>query len=239
MKALFTILLTVLVLVAGLGQAVPASAATTSFKFLHASPDSAAYDFYLDNAKLITLNFTQFSTDFSTNAGDHQFRIFPAGNTTTPVVAFVVNLQANQKYTAVIAGRQAGLRPVVLAEPPIPAPRYFRFRVVNLDPDNGQPVELINIRNKIIIPSVGFTENKWATLPSGAGVYYLRVRVVGQTNPFVTLPPTVFGSRKRYTAWVFNTNPPSGTAAIQRALPEMNMPNVRDFQPGVFVLTQD
>ena len=239
MKALRTFLLTVLMLAASLRQAAPASAATTSFKFLHASPDSAAYDFYLDDSKLSTLNFTQFSTDFSTNAGDHQFRIFQAGTIINPVVAFVVNLLAYQKYTVVIAGRQAGLRPVVLAEPPIPAPRYFRIRVVDLDPDNAQPVELINIRGRIIIPSVGFTENKWATLPSGAGAYYLRVRVVGQPNPFVTLPPTVFGSRKRYTIWVFNTNPSPGTAAIQRALPEMNMPNVRDFQPGVFTLTQD
>jgi hypothetical protein len=39
---------------------------------------------------------------------------------------------------------------------------------------------------------------------------------------------------------VFNTNPPpAGAPSAQRALPEMNMPNVREFQPNVYAVTQD
>jgi Domain of unknown function (DUF4397) len=240
MKTLRSILLIVLMLGTFVSRAKPASAATASFKLLHAAPDAGAYDIYLDTAKVATLSFTQFSTDVAVEVGTRQIRVFPAGNTTTPVVLFSVPFGANHKYMVVIAGRQAnGLRPLVLTEPPIPARRYFRFRVVNLDPDNLQPIELINISNRVIIPSVAFTENKWATLPSGAGEYHLRIRVIGQPNPFVTLAPTIFESRKRYTVWVFNTNPPAGAQAAQRALPEMNMPNVREFQPNVFALTQD
>ncbi len=240
MKTLRSILLIVLMLATFIGQARPASAATASFRLLHATLDAGAYDIYLDTAKVATLSFTQFSGDIAVEAGNRQIRVFPAGNPNTPVLAISVLFGANHKYMVVIAGRQAnGLRPLVLTEPPVPAPRYFRFRVVNLDPDNSQPVELINIRNRVIIPSVAFTENKWATLPSGAGEYHFRIRVIGQPNPFVTLAPTIFQSRKRYTVWVFNTNPPAGAQAAQRALPEMNMPNVREFQPNVYAVTQD
>jgi hypothetical protein len=224
-----------------LWQAKPASAATASFRLLHAAPDAGAYDFYLDMAKVATLSYTQFSANVAVEAGTRQIRVFPAGNTTTPVLVFNVPFSAHYKYMVVVANRQAnGLRPVVLTEPPIPAYRYFRIRIVHLFPDNPQPIELININNRLIIQNVGFLENKWATLPSGAGEYHLRIRVVGQPSPFVTLTPTIFESRKRYTVWVFNTNPPpAGAPAAQRALPEMNMPNVREFQPNVYAVTQD
>ena len=239
-KTLHTILLAVLMLTASLWQATPASAATTSFKFLHAAPDGAAYDFYLDDAKMTTLAFTQFSSDVSASVATHQIRVFPAGTTATPVLAFTVPFGAYHKYTVVVAGRQAtGLRPVVLTEVPTPVRRYFRIRVVNLDPDQPQPIELINISNRLIIPNVAFTANKYATLPSGAGSYHFLVRVVGNPTPFVDLPPATFESRKSYTLWVYKTSLAANAAAVQRALPEMNLPNVKQFQPNVFTLTQD
>lgn len=238
-KTLRSILLAALLMAASLWHAKPAAAIAINIKLLHATLDGGAYDFFVDQAKVATLSFTQFSVDLAVESGTRQIRVFPTGSNTL-LYAFSVEFKAYNKYVVVVAGRQAtGLRPVVLTEPPIPAPRYFRFRVVNLDPDNPQPIELINISNRVIIPSVAFTENKWATLPSGAGYYHFRIRVIGAPNPFVSLAPTLFQSRKRYTVWVFNTNPPPGAPSAQRALPEMNMPNVREFQPNVYTLTQD
>jgi|GEM_PF-2589884 len=194
-------------LVAGfISQPTPALATNgVVLKVFHASPGSGSYDIYLDAlpASVATLAIGQFTPAYEVNPGTHQIRVYPAGNTSTPTLVLTTNLARGKNYVVVLAGSGGSVQPLVLVEPPTAPHGYFRYRLVNLAP-GSPPIELINSSNRVVIPRVSFTTNKYATLRSGLR-YNFSVRLEGQPTPFQILPEFIGRSRKSYTVWVLST----------------------------------
>ncbi len=166
--------------------------ATSAIRVLHLSPDAPAVDVFVDDgmeAPVTGLAFLRGTPHVTLPAGEHRFRVAPAGaGASAAVIDVSPTMEADVKYTAVAIGRVAAIQPLLLVDDASGlAADKIRVQVAHAASAVGQ-VDIWNLTGgtpSLLLENVDFGAS--ATLPDlPAGAYRVGFDVNNDAVPDVT-----------------------------------------------------
>ena len=210
-------------MLAGLGLgARPALAGTDvcRFEVLHAAPDLALVDVYINATLLVSgLSYTQFSKRYVVKVGGYSIRVVAQGGSAAGpfLLDFPVSFDANQRYLIAVTGRAQQIEGVSFLEPAAPPAGQALLRFIHLDPGQGG-IDVVNpdLGAALVIGNTAYKEAK--TQGFAQGSYPLQLRQTGTANVLATLASTNFPEQKVSTLIRFFA--PAAQAARARVVGE-------------------
>lgn len=187
------------------------AAPVSYLRILHAVPDAPKVDVYL-NDKLIANNlaFKQFTEYLSIVPGYYNVKIYPAGNTSNPVINTSFSASGNNIYTAAAIGLLKNIYLKVIEDTPMAvAPNKTMVRFVHLSPD--APMVNVVLPNK----NIGFENVSFGEVTNykemSPGISTIQISAA-QTGDVVLMSPNArFGGNKFYSIYAVGLaggNPP-------------------------------
>lgn len=187
------------------------AAPVSYLRILHAVPDAPKVDVYL-NDKLIANNlaFKQFTEYLSIVPGYYNVKIYPAGNTSNPVINTSFSASGNNIYTAAAIGFLKNIYLKVIEDTPMAvAPNKTMVRFVHLSPD--APMVNVVLPNK----NIGFENVSFGEVTNykemSPGISTIQISAA-QTGDVVLMSPNArFGRNKFYSIYAVGLaggNPP-------------------------------
>lgn len=180
-------------------------------RVLHAVPDAPNVDVYL-NDKIIAKNlaYKQFTDYLSIAPGNYTVKIYPTGNTTTPVINTSFFARENNIYTAAAAELLKNIYLKVIEDTPMPiTPGKTMVRFIHLSP-NAPMVNVTLPNSNIGFQNVSFsqvTEYK----EMNPGVSSIQITASQTGDVVLTAPNMRFGPNKFYSIYAVGLaggNPP-------------------------------
>lgn len=169
------------------------------FRVLHASPNAPAVDVYANGQQILqNVSYKQTSDYLSVPAGQYQIDIYPAGQTTQPVLTQMVEIQANNRYTVAAAGTVDSLQLIPVLDSESVAPRKAKVRFWHLSP-NAPAVDIAVKGGDVLFRNVSFGRaTRYIQVP--ATTVDLEVRVAGTNNVALIIPGVTLSPNQVYTA---------------------------------------
>lgn len=170
-------------------------------RILHASPDAPAVDIYANDMLIAqNLSYKSFTEYLSVVPGNYNIRVFPSGNTTTPVINTNLNIPANSIFTVAASGMLSNIGLFPISEPitAIPPGKLF-IRFVHLSPD-APDVDIVLPDGSVLFSNVGY---KGVTnyIPVNPGTYTINVNPAGTDKTVLYVPNITLTSGKFYTIY--------------------------------------
>jgi len=171
-------------------------------RFLHASPDAPPVDVYLDN-KLIARNvrYREFTQYLPVMSGNYKLKIYPTGNTTTPIINLDLDVPVSKIFTVAVVGKSPNLSLISIPEPAvpmIPGKTYVRF--IHLSP-NAPNVNVMLPAGSTLFKDVEFKEYT-NYIPVNPGNYTFLVTPTTSNTPVLTVPNIRLRPNKFYSIYV-------------------------------------
>jgi hypothetical protein len=185
--------------------ALPAFAAGSNnglVRVIHASPDAPAVDVFVDGTAVLTgVTFPAISNYLSVPAGEHTFKVAPAGaGEGAAVITATANVQAGAAYTVAAIGQLANIKGQIYSDNlAAPAAGKAHVRVLHLSPD-APAVDVKTQDNAVTLFSNVAYPNASAYVPVDAGTYDLKVTAAGSTDAVVSLDDVALNSGVIYDA---------------------------------------
>lgn len=191
---------------------------TNSFiRILHASPNAAAVDVYVNNIPLEkNITYKEFTKYYPLAGGLYNIKLYPAGMTTNPIINTNVNIPPSSIFTVAATGMSENIDLTLVPEPPLqrlPGETFVRF--VHLSPD--APHVDITLPNGTKL----FTDVEYKEITDyirvRPGVYTLQAKVAGTEDIVLTVPNTNFRAGNIYT--VYAVGLAKGNPGLQVLIP--------------------
>jgi LPXTG-motif cell wall-anchored protein len=183
---------------------------------VHASPDGPAVDILVDdNAAFRNVAFKGISDYAGLDAGSHNVKVVPAGDTEPAVIDADLDLAASQDYTVVAVGTLDAIEPLVLEDSnSAPAAGMAHVRFVHASPD--APTVDVAVKNgPSLFTNVAYKEVGDYT-PVESGSYDLEVRIAGTEDVALDVPGVSLDGGAVYT--VFAVGLADGEPALSALL---------------------
>ncbi len=157
-------------------------------RLLHASPDAPNVDIYA-NGTIIARNisYRSFTEYFPVIPGSYNIRVFPTGQTLTPVLASNVTLSPETITTIAVTGRFSALSLLPVPDPILfftPGSAYVRF--VHLSP-NTSSVDITLPDGRSLFRDIEYRELT-GYIPLSPAVYTINARLAGTQQIILTVP---------------------------------------------------
>lgn len=171
-------------------------------RVMHASPNAPAVDIY-SNGKLIiqSLGYKQFTQYIPTPPGDYNIRIYPAGQTTNPVIDTTVVIPQNTVFNLTVIGKYPSIEIYTVPEP-ITAQSFGRacIRFIHLSPD-ASTVDITLQNGTKVFSGLGFKDiTDYACIPSGT--YSFQIKLSGTNGGVLTLQNLQLLPNNYYTVYI-------------------------------------
>lgn len=154
-------------------------------RFLHASPGAPDVDIYVDGNMVVKdLDYTEVSKYLPVGPEDMHIQVFPAGDTTSPVIDTEVNIPPSERITISIIGTlpNINLLPILLSVEPVDTPTVL-LRVVHLSPNTPQ-VD-VTVTDGVMFNNLEYKQvSEFVTIPPGS--YNIQVRLSGEDEIVLT-----------------------------------------------------
>ncbi|MBP1864162.1 hypothetical protein BD780_001800 [Clostridium tetanomorphum] len=180
-------------------------------RILHAVPKAPNVDVYL-NDKLIApdLAYKQFTEYLPLIPGYYNVKIYPAGNTSTPVINTNFSLENNKIITAAAIGTVENMYLKLIEDTPMDLPAgKTMIRFIHLSP-NAPSVNVSLPNSSLSFNNVSFGQvTNYKEIPPGT--YTVELRVSGTGNVVLTAPNMRLGPNKIYSIYAIGLagdNPP-------------------------------
>jgi hypothetical protein len=178
----------------------PPPAGSARVMVIHASPDAAGVDLYVDNAKVDSgLTFLENTAYLTVNAGIRIVKVTLAGSTTA-VIEGPVPVTANGVYSVFATDSVASLTPLLVLDTlTTPAAGKAHVRFFNLSP-NAPPIDITLEDGTVVFGDLAFGEYT-GFKPLDAGTHTLQIRAASASSVVLTLPPVTLITGKIYTVY--------------------------------------
>ena len=201
-----------LALVMALALAAPALAQGTpeaQVRVAHLSPDAPNVDVSVNGEPVAALQNVPYGTVspyLPLPAGTQQVTVYPAGDSSQPVIDTPVDLAAGGAYTIGAVGlvSDGTLRAQVYQDDLTPpAQGNSKLRVVHASPDAG-PVDVVPVGGAPLVSGLQFPNaSPYAQVP--AGTYTLNVNAAGTGTTAISVPNATVASGGVYSAFAVGT----------------------------------
>jgi hypothetical protein len=201
-----------LALLVALALAAPALAQETpeaQVRVAHLSPDAPNVDVSVNSEPVAALQNVPFGTIspyLLLPAGTQQVTVYPAGDSSQPVIDAPVDLAAGGAYTVGAVGlvSDGSLRAQVYQDDLTPpAQGNSKLRVVHASPDAG-PVDVVPAGGAPLVGWLQFPNaSPYAQVP--AGTYTLNVNAAGTNTTAISVPNATVASGGVYSAFAVGT----------------------------------
>ncbi|AQS58172.1 DUF4397 domain-containing protein [Desulforamulus ferrireducens] len=185
-------------------------------RILHASPDAPAVD-VLANDTLVAqnLSYRSFSEYLQLVPGTYNFKVYPAGNRTNPIVTSDVNIDPGTIATLAVVGRLADPALQLIPEPKetIP-PGQLKLRFAHFSPFTTNVDVYLN--GARLFSNVGYREvSEYFAINPGS--YTLELRPASSDEVILTVPNQQLTAGKFFTTYFVGFV--GGTPGLQLLLP--------------------
>jgi hypothetical protein len=201
-----------LALVMALALAAPALAQGTpeaQVRVAHLASDAPNVDVSVNGEPVAALQNVPYGTIspyLPLPAGTQQVTVYPAGDSSQPVVDTPVDLASGGAYTIGAVGlvSDGSLRAQVYQDDLTPpAQGNSKLRVVHASPDAG-PVDVVPAGGAPLVSGLGFPNaSPYAQVP--AGTYTLNVNAAGTNTTAISVPNATVASGGVYSAFAVGT----------------------------------
>lgn len=178
------------------------SAPTNQFpsiiRFLHASPELAAVDVYLNGSRVLRdFDYKNNSSHMQLPPGKYQVDIYPAGESASTVISKKITVEPGRIYTAAMAGPALKLRLLLFEDNPQTPVGETKVRFIHLSPD-APAVDITATNGDVIFPNVSYkqTTTYLALTPM---TVTLEARVAGTKNTVLTIRDVKLVPNNAYT----------------------------------------
>ena len=178
-------------------------------RVLHASPDAPAVDVYLDGTIVDALTNVPFGTIsgyLEIPAGAHNVKVYPTGDTTTPVINADLTFAVGTRTTIAATNAVASIEPQVLLDEPAPSCEGAQVRVIHLSAD----APAVDIATAGAAPADAVIQDlaypnasDYLSLPAGS--YDLEVRVADTTTVALALPGVAVEACNSYSVFALGS----------------------------------
>jgi hypothetical protein len=190
-------------------------------RVLHASPDAPAVDVYLDDtivSALTNVPFATISDYLEVPAGDHNVKVYAAGDTSSPVIDADVTLGVGNRYTVAATNAVAAIEAQVLEDTPTPSCDEAEVRVIHFSAD-APAVDIATAGADpadAVIQDLAYP-NASDALGLPAGSYDLEVRLADSTTVALDLPGVAVDACTSYSVFAIGSagDPAVGGNALQ------------------------
>jgi len=180
-------------------------------RLLHASPDAPPVDVYLNNKSIgKNIRYREFTQYLPLVSGNYNLKIYPTGNTTSPLINLDLDVPLSKIFTVAVAGLAANVSLLSIPEPAvpmIPGKTYIRF--IHLSP-NAPNVNVKLPTGSTLFQDVEFKEYTNYT-PINPGNYTFLVTPTTINTPILAVPNIRLRPNKFYSIYVVglvNEKPP-------------------------------
>lgn len=176
--------------------------APAKVRVLHASPDAPKVDIYVNGNKTFeNITYYQISPYLDVPAGSYRVEVYPAGQTTNPVLSENVEVRSGRNYTVAAAGQLANLQLVPIMDTTNIPSNKVKVRFWHLSP-NAPAVDIAVQGGDVLFSNVSFTEAaKYFEVDPGRVT--LEVRVAGTNDVVLTLRDINLAANEAYTITAF------------------------------------
>src|SRR5215212_5943743 len=221
-----------LALLMSLSLAAPALAQGTpeaQVRVAHLSPDAPNVDVSVNGEPVAALQNVPFGTIspyLPLPAGSQQVTVYPAGDSSQPVIDTPVELAAGGAYTIGAVG--------LVSDGSLRAQGNSKLRVVHASPDAG-PVDVLPAGGAPLVSGLQFPNaSSYAQVP--AGTYTLNVNAAGTNTTAISVPNATVASGGVYSAFAVGT---ASAGSLQVILVQDNagaepLPSTGGISPGWF-----
>lgn len=171
-------------------------------RVFHAAPNAPAVDVYVNGNSIVqNLSYKQFSPYFTVAPGSYNIKVYPAGQTTNPIIDTNVNIPQGTVYNLAIIGTLPSVSLYPIQEPRT-AQNFGRpcVRFVHLSP-NAPAVDIALSNGKKIFNNVSYKGiTDYVCVPSGTYTFY--VSPTGTNNVVLTIPNVQLMPNSYYTVYL-------------------------------------
>lgn len=182
-------------------------------RILHASPNAPAVDIYANGDLIVSnLAFSEFTQYLPVPSGNYNIKVYPTGNTTTPVINTDIYIPEGTVTNLAAVGILPDISLFQISESIIPA-NYGEpcVRFVHLSP-NAPAVDIKLADDSIVFEDVSYKEvTNYVCVP--AGTYSFKVTPTGSNDVVLTVPNVKLD--KNYTYTIYAVGLAGGTPELQ------------------------
>ncbi len=171
-------------------------------RVLHASPDAPTVDIYANGNRIAqNLAYKDITDYLAVPAGNYQIEVFPAGQTTDPVIFTNLSIPVGSVYTIAATGLLANLAlyPIPEEYSPPTNGRNSYVRVVHLSP-NAPPVDIVLPNGTKLFEDVEYEEFT-GYIRVNPGEYTLQVKPTGMDQVVLTVPNVMLKPGEIYSVY--------------------------------------
>lgn len=191
--------------------------APSYIRLLHASPNAPAVDIYA-NGNLVarTLRYREFTEYFSIPGGSYNIVVFPAGQTTNPVLSTNINVPGGSIFTVAAIGLLPSISLLPAEEPRMNIPPgKLMLRFVHLSP-NAPNVDLAIQTGEVAFSNVAY-QGITQYIAVNPGTYTFNLNVTGTDQRVLYVPNITLQAGKFYTIYAIGIA--AGAPPLQVLIP--------------------
>ncbi len=186
-------------------------------RILHAAPNAPAVDVYANGTQIASnLPYTGFTEYLAIVPGQYNIKVYPAGQTNTPVINTSITVPPNSIYTVAAIGQLPNIELYPILEPIMAIPQgKVLVRAAHLSP-NAPAVDVTLPDGTPLFTDVKYKDvtNYLAVDP---GTYTLQVRLAGTDTVVLTIPNIQLHPNRFHTVDVVGLA--GGTPGLQALIP--------------------
>ncbi|GAA0723281.1 DUF4397 domain-containing protein [Clostridium malenominatum] len=186
-------------------------------RIFHASPNAPAVDIYINNRLTVrNLGYRQFTQYLKITPGNYNIKVYPAGNTETPVLNLNAQIENNTILTAAAVGLLPNLNLQLIKDTPMTIPEgKVMIRLAHLSPDAPAVDGRINNSN-VTFENLSFSNvSDYQSL--NPGVYTLEVTPAGSDDVILIVPNINLKANRFYTIYIIGLA--LGSPSLQVVIP--------------------
>jgi hypothetical protein len=186
---------------------------TARLRVIHASPNAQDVDVLIDgDVAFSSISFNEFTDYSALPAGSGNVTIVPTGADEPILAELPVELQAEQDYTLVVAGKPPLIEPLLLNDNnTLPSASQARLRFIHVSP-NVPEVDLVQSGGSTLFSNIPF-KNTGTYISVSSGTYNLEAQIAGTGVAALVAPEMVLEGGNVYT--IFLTGSAGGIPALQ------------------------
>lgn len=186
-------------------------------RLLHASPNAPAVDIYANgNSIARNLSYREFTEYFATPTGSYNIVVFPAGQTSNPVLNTNINIPGGSIFTVAAVGLLPNITLLPVEEPRMTIPPgRLMLRFAHLSP-NAPNVDVVIQTGMVAFRNVAY-QGITQYIPVNPGTYTFNLMVTGTDQRVLYVPNIRLESGRFYTIYAIGIA--GGTPPLQVLIP--------------------
>ncbi|MEW9093840.1 MAG: DUF4397 domain-containing protein [Clostridiaceae bacterium] len=190
---------------------------TSYIRIFHASPNAPAVDVYLNN-KIVARNlkYKEFTEYLKVTPNNYNIKVYPTGNSTTPIINTSLSIGKNQILTAAAIGLLDNISIKVIEDPPMPIEQgSAMLRIAHLSPD--APIINASLANgSIKFDNVDYTKvTDYQKI--NPGLYTMEAEAASTGDLILMVPNILLKPNNFYTIYIIGLS--SGSPSLQVVIP--------------------